>query len=164
MDNIFDIIKNYKGNMTWRYIIIHHSLTRDRQVVDFEAIRRWHKGEIPGSPYKFEDIGYNAVIENVKGVLTIYNGRSLDIKGAHTRGRNHDAIGICLVGNYDIIEPTHDQYFILSSLCRYYKDKFDIPTRNILGHRSFSSKSCPGELFNIVRLRNYIKGDTKKYF
>ena len=163
MLNIYETIRCYKGSKKWEYIIIHHSQTKDRITADWEAIRRWHTGQIPGSPYKWDDIGYHFGLESVNEVLTYQIGRSLDIFGAHCRGRNHDGLGICLIGSYDDNAPTHEQYFAMSSLCRYLMEKFDIPIHNVLGHRSFSEKSCPGELFNIVKLRNYIKGEISKY-
>lgn len=163
MISIYHQIKNYKGQRAWKYIIIHHSFTNDGQVVDWTAIKNWHTGRNIKSPYCWHDIGYHVGLEFVKGVLTYQVGRSLDHDGAHCRGRNHDAIGICLIGNYDIVEPTHHQYFYLASLCRRYMEKFYIPVHRILGHRSYSEKSCPGEKFNIVKLRNYIKGNIFKY-
>ena len=46
--------------MNPQYIVIHHSLTKDGTVADWEAIRRYHK-EING----WSDIGYHYGIERV---------------------------------------------------------------------------------------------------
>ena len=159
MSTIFEKIRNYETDKLWTHIIIHHSLTKDGLVVDFTAIKKYHM-EVMG----WSDCGYNWLIEYVNNQLTYIEGRPMTVFGAHTKGMNHCAIGICLVGNYDMFEPSHVQLFYLASLCRELMHKFDIPIYNVLGHRSFAEKSCPGELFNMVKLRNYISGNTKAYF
>jgi len=158
MCTVFEKIRNYKTDKIWTHIIIHHSLTKDGLVVDSEAIKKYHI-EVKG----WIDCGYNWLAENVNNEMAYIEGRLMTMYGAHTKGMNHCAIGICLIGNYDIVEPTHLQYFYLASLCRELMRKFGIPIYRILGHRSFSAKSCPGELFNMVKLRNYIEGNTQKY-
>ena len=66
--------------MNPQYIVIHHSLTKDGTVVDWEAIRRYHK-ETNG----WSDIGYHYGIERVGGGLSLQVGRPESQPGAHTK-------------------------------------------------------------------------------
>jgi len=157
IEPIFDYITNFKNPIMWKGIVIHHSLTKDSIVVDWESIRRYHKG------LGWDDIGYHSGIELISDAegKTKYEykiGRPLDMQGAHTLGKNDSCIGICLVGNYDIIAPNEIQLFLTASLCRAYMTRFGIPIENIWFHRDFADKSCPGYLFNKLDLRTEIKG------
>ena len=80
----------------------------------------------------------------------------LDKVGAHTRGRNHDGIGICCVGNFDIEPPSVKQWQLLVKLCKSLSYTFNIVLSNIKGHCDFSEKSCPGKMFDMQRLRDDI--------
>lgn len=167
---IFDQIDQFDTKShPWRYIIIHHSATADGKVNDSAAIKLWHTGksgsdnsEKPNfNPYTIKpmrDIGYHALIERINDRLEYVAGRSLAWDGGHTIGMNTKAIGICLVGNFDKIAPTHDQYFFLASLCRAYQRKFGIRTDDICPHSDFAQKTCPGKLFSMRTLRGYVDG------
>jgi len=153
-----------------RYIIIHHSATKDGDVVDWQAIRRYHKswayqGKIikeadarnliaEGKEVKhpWYDTGYNFGIEKINGEIETLVGRPLTFVGAHTKGRNHDSIGICCIGNYDIATPAEEMYEAAANLCMVLVDIYSIPLQSIKGHRSFADKSCPGKNFDIQRV------------
>ena len=85
---------------TWTHIIIHHSLTEDGQTVNWQAIRRYHIVDLG-----WADIGYHYGIEWIHRGYEILVGRPLSMDGAHTLGMNDKAIGICVVGNYDVQYP-----------------------------------------------------------
>jgi len=167
---ILDEINNFnKALHDWHAIIIHHSATTDGRINDARAIKLWHMGKTGRSdpksdnynPYiakPMRDVGYHALIEIVDTKLEIITGRSLAWDGGHTIGMNSKAIGICLVGNFDIKEPTPEQYFFISSLCRAYKNKFNIKNSDIFPHRKFANKTCPGSKFDMVKLYKYIEG------
>jgi N-acetylmuramoyl-L-alanine amidase len=109
------------------------------------------------------EIGYHAGIEliadTISGAKYEYQiGRPLDMVGAHTKGMNDTSVGICLVGNFDLEEPSHPQYFMLASLCRAFQMRFDIPIQNILPHWAFADKTCPGLCFNFLKFREYVRG------
>ena len=126
----------------WKYIIIHHTLTKDGEVKDWHSIRSYHK-DVKG----WSDIGYHYGIEKVNGRYEYQLGRDLFHDGAHCKGRNHDGIGICVVGNFDIDSPAPIQYDLTASLCRQLMDVFGIPITNVLPHRKFAPKTCPGKMF-----------------
>jgi N-acetyl-anhydromuramyl-L-alanine amidase AmpD len=99
-----------------------------------------------------KDIGYHYGIEYVNRKVKVFKGRSMEVDGAHTKGKNKDYIGICLVGNYDITEPTDDMYNSLAMLCRDLMDTNGFDMDNIHGHFNFADKTCPGKNFNWMKL------------
>jgi N-acetylmuramoyl-L-alanine amidase len=100
-ENIFEYITNFKNPIIWKGIVVHHSLTQDGNVVDWGAIRNYHKS------LGWNDIGYHCGLELVDGKYQYQTGRPLDMTGAHTIGLNDTHLGICMVGNFDIVTPTH---------------------------------------------------------
>jgi N-acetylmuramoyl-L-alanine amidase len=148
-----------------KYIIVHHSLTKDGNVVDWDAIRRYHVQECG-----WNDIGYHVGLELAHGILTVQYGRPLTVAGAHTKelGMNNKSIGICVVGNFDIAPPAPDLIRALVQTCRTYMAYYAIPPQNILGHREVGEmagfkwelgqyKSCPGDLFPMGAVRKWAR-------
>lgn len=115
-------------------VIFHHSLS---DVGDVERIRKWHieRG--------FADIGYHFVITRYG---EIQHGRDTVYIGAHAKGRNHNSIGVCLIGDFRYYSPEREQLLacekIYHDLCRAYSC--------ILGvsfHRGVDDKNpCPGRM------------------
>jgi len=129
-------------------IILHHSLTADGQTVSWGAIRRFHR-ETNG----WRDIGYHVGIELVNGQYEALFGRMLNEPGAHTLGHNHDSIGICLVGNFDLAPPPPEQWDLAVRICHVFRGLIGIPASMIFGHRDFAEKSCPGKHFDLEKFR-----------
>ena len=157
-------------------IIIHHSLTKDSGTVSWGPIRKYHMsyvyngniiteqqaqelinlGHTVKKPWKA--IGYNFGIELIDDTYEILLGRMANESGAHTIGRNHDSIGICCVGNYDLIPPPEPLLLSLRTLCRFLMVQYGIPVENVYGHRTFASyKSCPGNLFDVEKFKQRLK-------
>lgn len=135
----------------WKWIIIHHSLTKDQKVVDWSAIRKYHKNVLGWS-----DIGYHMGIEGIREsstrdkVYEILVGRQLNETGAHCKqqGKNRDGIGICLIGNFDLKPPSEEQLEKLIKLVKALMEVFQIPAKNVKRHSDFASyKTCPGKKF-----------------
>ncbi len=135
-----------------KYIILHHSATADGWTLSADDIRRYHM-EVNG----WKDVGYHFFIERVEDSTQILAGRMLDEDGAHCVGRNHDSIGICFVGNFDIADPPQASWDagvrLVRSLCRV----FGIPPENVGGHRDYAEKTCPGIKFDLDKFRNALK-------
>ena len=140
-----------KGYPDWQYIILHHSATTDGQTNDWDGIWKYHT-----EVQKWSTIGYNFGIEEVNGILKYRIGRPLNITGGHTKGMNETAIGICLVGNYDVTIPTIAQCQKLITLCKMLMEMFGIPKENIKRHSEYSPKTCPGNLFKIDQIIEYL--------
>lgn len=134
--------------MTPRKIILHHSLTKDSGTVSWQAIRRYHV-ETNG----WRDIGYHFGVELVNDTYELFVGRMVNEVGAHTLGQNSDSIGVCLVGNFDLAEPSPEQWATAVRLCRGLRSLAGIPASQIFGHRDFAAKSCPGKFFDLERFR-----------
>lgn len=133
-------------------VILYHSLTKDGEVVDFEAIKRYHI-EKNG----WLDIGYHYVIENVGGQYEILKGGDEKSIGAHTKGENGNSIGICLVGNFDVDTVPKGQLEKLVKLIKDIRSRYgNLP---IYGHCDYSSKSCPGIKFPWKELGELLEGD-----
>ena len=132
----------------WTHIIIHHSLTEDGQTVNWQAIRRYHIVDLG-----WADIGYHYGIEWIHRGYEILVGRPLSMDGAHTLGMNDKAIGICVVGNYDVQYPMAAMIVKLVPLVRDLCEIFSIPKENVQGHRDYAAKSCPGKNFNLDLIR-----------
>lgn len=136
-------------------IIIHHSATKDSGTVSWQAIRRFHVEDCA-----WGEIGYHFGIEAVQDqswsapVFEVLFGRMPDQPGAHTKGRNHDSLGICCVGNFDADYPPEAQWDLALRLTRWLMSIYGIPRDRIFGHRHFANKTCPGKLWDMDKFRS----------
>lgn len=118
----------------------------------------------------FDMIGYHFVILNGRrtkdgeynsdddGLVEL--GRPIEMEGAHTKGKNSDSIGICLIGLPEYIGApeqwfTRKQLESLRKLVAKLMRKFTIPPENIHGHNEYAPKLCPG--FNVKIIREWWK-------
>ena len=128
-------------------IILHHSLTKDSDTVSWGAIRTYHKNK------GWKDIGYHFGIEDLRGQTEILVGRMTDRMGAHCSNDNVGSIGICFVGNFDIIEPPIESWNKGIELVKFLMRTYGI-TR-VVGHTELNPyKTCPGKLFNLDKFRD----------
>jgi len=137
-------------------IIVHHSATADSGTVSWGAIRRYHT-ETLGWP----DIGYHAGVEFVRSGNELYYetlmGRMWNVSGAHTRGQNHDSLGLCFVGNFDEHRPPEAQLVAGGKIIALWMKIFGISIKEIYTHNFFNNaKTCPGNQFDINVLKSYI--------
>ena len=155
------------------YIILHHSERKDRKINDWKGIIHYHT-----KVKKWKDVAYHRGIEFIKNKLVIHRGRLDIMTGAHAgRFFNKISIGICIVGNYDLIEPPKNMLFLLASLCREYQSKFNISTHNVIGHRETYDllkslgkltkktkiKTCPGSKFDLDSFRKIMDKNQQVY-
>ena len=143
-----------------KYIILHHSATEDSGTVSWNAIRKYHIHN-----NRWIDIGYHFGIEDINGTYEILKGRpmfkyGLFNPGAHTKGFNYNSIGICCVGNYDVLQPDSEMQIKLIELLRDLCKIFSLPRTSVKGHRDFLTKDhpkkCPGKLFDIHAIRKIL--------
>lgn len=135
-------------------IIVHHSLTSDGPTVSWGAIRKFHMTD---PKYMFKEIGYHAGVELVGDYYEVLLGRQWNEVGAHTTGQNYNSLGICFIGNFDNAAPPEKQLLTGAKVIRYWMEIFGIPESNIFPHSKFSMKTCPGRMFDMMRLRELIR-------
>lgn len=163
-------------------IVIHHSATADSKTVSWAAIRRYHtswayNGNIitpeqgrelqeEGKSVKepWSDIGYHWGLELVGDEVEIFAGRSMFKAGAHTKqkGMNSHSIGICCVGNYDVVAPSTAMLLKLVYLVNWLRSIYGIDYDHVFFHRDFASKTCPGKMFEYDYLLELLRADDKK--
>jgi N-acetyl-anhydromuramyl-L-alanine amidase AmpD len=148
----------------WRYIVWHTAADpRDRGKFDTSAeeIDAWHKAN------GWSGIGYHFVIRKTG---MIERGRSTDEIGAHVRGLNHQAIGICFSGHGDLEPLTEAQQLTGIRLTKILMKRYNIPVENVIGHREVNlliqkkqldkafwvRKTCPGKLVDMDKIREQI--------
>jgi len=92
----------------------------------------------------FADIAYHFLIASDGA---IYEGREINIRGAHVQGFNTGSVGIVLIGDFNETEPTQSQLKSLEMLVDYLRYTYEI--RYLAGHRDYPDQSpdgteCPG--------------------
>lgn len=132
-----------RGSRPWSAVVWHHSETKDGETKDWDAIRRYHIKE-----KGWRDIGYHFGIERVGGVLGVKIGRPLSMVGGHCLGMNEQAIGICVIGNFDLAAPDAETCRMVVSLGREISAHFRLKPAAHHYHREFTKeKNCPGLKF-----------------
>lgn len=136
--------------MTPKFLVIHHSAVANRLNPDqFRAIDTYHRNKGWGG------CGYHFVIvANGK----VYAGRPENAVGAHCKeqGMNLKSLGICLTGDFDHDKPTDQQIFALRDLLKKLTKKYGISKNNIMFHRDYAPKTCPGKNMNRDVVRNLV--------
>lgn len=114
------------------HIVVHCSATPPKADIGALDIDQWHRKR------GWIKIGYHLVIRRNGAIEP---GRALDEQGAHITGRNHNTIGICLVGGVDAHGDPENNYtdiqfqqleFIIRALKLMY------PNADVGGHRDYS--------------------------
>lgn len=142
----------------WTAIIIHHSATNEGNAAIFD---KWHR---EGNGWC--GIGYDFVIGNGTDsddgeVEPTYRWRG-QLTGAHVGGTpgnwaNEEAIGICLVGDFNRYMPTIKQREALVKLVRFLQQRYHIPKTRIYGHGTTPGAhvtDCPGRRFPMSWLKS----------
>lgn len=99
--------------------------------------------------------GYSFVF-HPSGVILVGAGGNV---GAHTAGRNSISYGFCLMGNYDIHQPTFAQFaamgWMLNVLRFVGAVEPNLDRIRIQGHRATKATACPGA--NVANKIHHIK-------
>ena len=135
------------------HLIIHHSETKDSGTVSWGAIRKYHTTV---KRPRWSDIGYHFGVEDVNGFPEMLLGRMPNLQGAHcyAQGMNRKALGLCVIGNFDLIEPPELKFDLAARVSSWICQVLCIPTENILGHGEVDArKTCPGLKFDMNKFR-----------
>ena len=144
----------------WRGIIVHHTATEHGPASFIDKICR-KKG--------YDGLGYNFVINNGRGkadgqVEVGYRWRE-QTHGAHCRPVgcednywNEHTIGIALIGNFEIAQPSWAQYRSLARLVRFLRERYGIDSVRVIGHRDVPGAvtKCPGKNFSWSSLQRQL--------
>ena len=132
-------------------ITVHHSggaiftaIEREPVGRAIKAIQDTHVGS-----NGWDDIGYHLVVDPAGRA---WEGRHLDRIGAHagSRGLNKGNIGILVLGNFDLQQPTAAQLARLEELLLRLRRRFGIPGSKIYTHNAVRAvedlgpTACPG--------------------
>lgn len=142
--------------MIWQRIVIHHTVTRDREaLLDLEEIRRYHTAPKPRGR-GWSDIGYHWVVEQVgRSVYAAAMARPMYRIGSHVGGHNTGSIGVALVGDWSRREPPVACYNATAELCAALCRSMGIRSNQIFPHRHFRSTLCPGRV-DVERIRSMV--------
>ncbi len=144
----------------WTAVVIHHSATENGNAAIFD---RMHREE-----NHWDGIGYDFVIGNgtdsQDGQIEVTFRWRKQIAGAHCGGTpgnwaNVDAVGICLVGNFDYTTPTANQMQSLAKLVKFLQKRYDISKTRIYGHNNTPGgrvTECPGSRFSIESFKDML--------
>lgn len=120
-------------------IIVHCTATPEGRIETVESIRRMHKAK------GWADIGYHYLI-GLNGER--WNGRNVNLVGAHCEGYNANSIGVCYVGGCDKNMKAKDtrtdkQKAALIALLKDLRKLY--PKAKIVSHRDLDrkGKACP---------------------
>ena len=119
-------------------IIVHCTATPEGRIETVESVRNMHKAK------GWSDIGYHYLI-GLNGEC--WEGRNVNLIGAHCEGHNSNSIGVCYVGGVDKKMQAKDtrtekQKYALVALLKDLRKLY--PKANIYGHHDFNKgKRCP---------------------
>jgi hypothetical protein len=144
----------------WSAIIIHHSGTENGDAAIFD---KWHR-----EGRHWNGIGYDFVVGNgtdsADGQVEVTYRWLNQQTGAHCGGTagnwaNEEAVGICLVGDFNQTSPTSRQMQSLVRLVRFLQSRYGIPKNRVFGHNTTPggrSTDCPGRRFPMAELKSQL--------
>lgn len=116
-------------------IVYHHSVTNKKATAHDLARIHVKDNNWPGTGYHFGI--------NYKGDILLLN--DLETLGYHARGSNTIGIGMVMIGNYEIEQPSDEMIKSIKFLTKALKDNFKIskglPHNKVKG----ASTLCPGK-------------------
>lgn len=147
--NAIDSARVRKGR--WKYIIVHNSGTKQGNAAIFG---NYHKNVRKMS----NGLAYHFVIGNGNksgnGEIEIGSRWTRQLQGGHVASDflNKQAIGICLVGDYNSHQPTQEQIEALEELITYVQTrvgKIQGKKSIVKAHKDINPKptDCPGKRF-----------------
>jgi choline dehydrogenase-like flavoprotein len=142
----------------WQYIVIHHSGIDTGTV---KAMDRYHR-EIR---HMENGLAYHFVIGNGHGMgdgeIAVGHRWTAQINGGHLASEEQDkiALGICLVGNFDLHQPSARQMESLRALVRALMTRCKLERSAVKTHRQINiiGTRCPGAKFPTQSFLNSLK-------
>lgn len=138
------------------YFTLHHTQghypeTFSASLAEIRFIQDYHQ-----NAKKWNDIGYHFLIDPQGN---IFEGRPINVVGAHVLNRNSGNVGISIMGSYHppsqhVFTPETQASFV--SVARYVKDTYSIQVSSFFAHREIGKTDCPGD--NLYAKKNFLAG------
>lgn len=87
------------------------------------------------------DIGYHYIIDPAGRV---WQGRPLNLQGAHVKDGNPGNLGVMVLGNFEIQRPTTAQFSTLDQFVAHQMRQYRVSIRNVYTHQEMRPTACPG--------------------
>jgi hypothetical protein len=101
-----------------------------------ELVRRYHtQGK------NWADIAYHFAIDRAGRVWQL---RSLKYQGSHVSGANEHNVGIVVLGNFNVQEPTPAQKERIKSFGLLVRTQYALGINKIFTHQEIGKSDCPG--------------------
>lgn len=130
--------------LTVHHTMGHQTFGEAETAAAVRGIQAFHMGPERG----WADIGYHFLID---GEGRVAEGRPANVLGAHAAEANSGNLGISLMGNFDVAQPSDSQMDSLERLAAYLALRYDIPvmkTGYLEGHNHHGDTTCPGRNLN----------------
>jgi hypothetical protein len=125
-------------------VTVHHSALDTSSAGSEAAVASELRQLQSNHQQKWADIGYHFLIDRSGG---IWEGRNLQWQGAHEgSGLNQGAIGVCLLGNFELGPPTASQLSSLKQLLDSCRQRWGLSAADIKTHKEVRPQptECPG--------------------
>ncbi|OGS14397.1 MAG: hypothetical protein A2234_11125 [Elusimicrobia bacterium RIFOXYA2_FULL_58_8] len=128
-----------------RYFTLHHTQahypgTYEEAVAEIQFIQDFHQ-----TGRGWNDIGYHFLIDPLGN---IFEGRPLNVVGAHTKGHNTSNVGISMMGSF---HPPASHLLTAAAVNSfapvgtYLKDTYTVNKSSFYAHRDLQKTDCPGD-------------------
>lgn len=87
------------------------------------------------------DIGYHLIVDP-QG--RIWQGRPMNLQGAHVKDQNPHNLGVLVMGNFEEQHPTREALSVLDQLLAQQAMAHRVPMSAIRTHQEWASTACPG--------------------
>ncbi len=132
----------------WKYIVVHHSASANASVKGMDYYHRVERHMENGLAYHFV-IGNGHSMKD--GDIAIGGRWTGQLDGGHlaSEALNRKAIGICMVGNFDVERPTRRQMESLRSLVDFLLARCHLTADAVKTHQQINPiyTRCPGHNF-----------------
>jgi hypothetical protein len=120
----------------YKTLVVHHSVVDEGDDLStLLAIQQLHRQE-----RGWADVAYHYFISK-EGI--VYEGRAVNVRGAHVAGYNTGSVGVCLLGNYMEDTPSEAMLLSLYSLGAWLAVRLQLT--HVAGHGDFNAETvCPG--------------------
>ena len=132
------------------HLVLHHSAFASpgiggtapaTEARHMRQIQQWHFDR------GWATVGYHFVVSPTG---RIFLGRPVDRLGAHVLGHNVGTVGICLMGNFDVEQPTAAALASLEHVrVRLVPGGAAVPLLGHRDHRGHESSACPGRRLTV---------------